>query len=320
MSDVSDLNSLIMDSAWRIKRVAPPEAQIEVVLDTDTYNEVDDQFAVSHALLSPEKIVLRAIHAAPFHNDRSSGPEDGMEKSYEEILRLLDKMGIDPLRAPNADAGGFLKKGSRAWLVDAQTPQPSEAAEHLVQMAMARSVEDAPLYVAAIGALTNVASAILMDPQIMTRICVVWLGGHGLHFRHTREFNLKQDIAAAQVVFDSGVPLVHIPCDGVTSHLITTPVELQTLIAGKNALGDFLYETVRDYGDGSPAWSKVIWDIAVTAWLVNSKWTPTDLIPAPIVTDNGTWSFDPSRHLIRSAWWVRRDAIFGDFVEKLGRI
>ena len=111
------------DAAWRAARLTAPEGSVEVILDTDTYNEVDDQFAVAHALLSPEKILLRAIHAAPFHNDRSSGPADGMEKSHAEILRLLEKMGIDPQRAPNAGAGGFLHKGSRAWLTDANTPR-----------------------------------------------------------------------------------------------------------------------------------------------------------------------------------------------------
>jgi hypothetical protein len=314
------IEDFTMDDAWRIRRTSPPEFWPDVVLDTDTYNEVDDQFAVAHALLSSDRITLRAIHAAPFHNNRSNGPEDGMEKSYEEILRLLEKMQIDPAKLPNADPQGFLKKGSRAWLVDTRTPQPSEAAEHLVRMAMSRRIEYQPLYVAAIGALTNIASALLMEPTIRERICVVWLGGHALHWPNTREFNLKQDVAATQVVFDSGVPLVHIPCEGVTSHLITTPVELQHAIAGKNPLGDFLYETVRDYGDGSFAWSKVIWDIAVTAWLVKSDWVQTEIVHAPIVTDNATWSFDNSRHLIRSATRVNRDAIFADVLGKIQKL
>lgn len=315
-----DLANFKMNDAWRLERTAPPDFPAEVVLDTDTYNEVDDQFALAHALLSLDRIWLRGVHAAPFHNDRSSGPEDGMEKSHEEILRLFDKMRFDPVKSEFALPGGFLFKGSRGWLKDTKTPQESPAAERLVRLAMGRRIEVQPLYVAAIGALTNVASALLMEPQVKERICVVWLGGHALHWRHTREFNLRQDVAAAQVVFDSGVPLVHIPCEGVTSHLITTPAELEALIAGKNALGDFLYETVRDYGDGSLAWSKVIWDIAVTAWLINSDWVQTDVVPAPILTDNATWSFDASRHLIRSAWKVDRDAIFRDFFLKLGRL
>lgn len=311
---------LAMDDLWRLQRLAAPAHPVEVVLDTDTYNEVDDQFAVAHALLSPEKILLRAIHAAPFHNNRSSGPEDGMEKSFAEILRLLEKMHVDQAQPTVRQIAGNLYKGSRAWLQDKRTPQESPAAENLVRLAMAHASDAQPIYVAAIGALTNVASAILMQPEIIERICVVWLGGHALHWPHTREFNLQQDITAAQVVFDSGVPLIHIPCEGVTSHLLTTPVELQALIGGRNALGDFLCETVRDYGDGSLAWSKVIWDIAATAWLVQSDWVQTNVVPAPIVTDQATWSFDPSRHMIRSAWRVNRDAIFADVLGKVAGV
>ena len=64
----------------------PAKRPVRMVLDTDTYNEIDDQFAVVYALISPE-LDVQAVYAAPFHNNRSSGPGDGMEKSYEEILR-----------------------------------------------------------------------------------------------------------------------------------------------------------------------------------------------------------------------------------------
>ena len=66
-----------------------------MVLDTDTCNEIDDQFALVYALLCPEKLNVEAVYAAPFTNDRSTGPGDGMEKSYEEILRLLERLHMD---------------------------------------------------------------------------------------------------------------------------------------------------------------------------------------------------------------------------------
>ena len=82
--------------------------------------------------------------------------------------------------------------------------------------------EDDPLYVVAIGAITNVASAMLIEPEIIRRIVVVWLGGNPVHVPDTREFNLMQDPRASQLMFDSGVPLIQIPCLGVASHLLTT--------------------------------------------------------------------------------------------------
>ncbi len=72
-----------------LQRLEPPKGPVPMVLDTDTYNEIDDQFAVVYSLLS-EKMTVEAIYAAPFFNSRSSGPGDGMQKSYEEIVRLLE--------------------------------------------------------------------------------------------------------------------------------------------------------------------------------------------------------------------------------------
>ena len=81
----------------RLKRLAPPEKRpVDMVLDTDTYNEVDDQFALSYSLLSPDLVNLQAVYAAPFLNSRSTSPEDGMVKSYGEIVRLLGKVGVSP--------------------------------------------------------------------------------------------------------------------------------------------------------------------------------------------------------------------------------
>ena len=82
--------------AARLNLLTPRPGRVRAVLDTDTYNEIDDQFALVQALLSPERIELQAIYAAPFFNSRSSGPGEGMELSYEEILRLLERLGVKP--------------------------------------------------------------------------------------------------------------------------------------------------------------------------------------------------------------------------------
>ena len=66
---------------------------IAAVLDTDAFHEVDDQFAISIFLRLPERIRPLALYAAPFYNSLSSGPADGMEKSYKELHRLLPPRG-----------------------------------------------------------------------------------------------------------------------------------------------------------------------------------------------------------------------------------
>ena len=291
----------------RIEMLQPPQGRVRMVFDTDTYNEIDDQFAVVHALLSPEKLDVQAIYAAPFHNNRSNNPEDGMEKSYEEILRLLDFLGVS--------SEDFVYRGSQAFLTDSETPEQSEAAEDIIQKAM--SVSDSPFYVVAVGAITNVASAILIEPDIINNIVVIWLGGNPLYWSHTREFNLAQDVHAARLVLDSGVPFVHLPARGVVSHLLTTVSEMERYVQGQGKIGDYLVEIFKSYSKDHYGWSKVIWDIAATAYLVNSSWVPTEIVHSPILTDAVTWSFDNNRHLMRVATSVNRDAIFRDLFNKL---
>lgn len=292
----------------RLQRLEPPTGKVTMVLDTDTYNEIDDQFAVVYALLSPTQLVVEAIYAAPFFNSRSSGPADGMEKSYEEILRLLDRLERSP--------EGFVYRGSTDYLTDPDQPERSEAALDLVERAM-QCAPESPLYVVAIGAITNVASALLIEPRILTRIVVVWLGGHAPFWPHTREFNLKQDILASRLLFDCGVPLVQVPCMSVTTHLTTTVPEIERYVEGQGAIGDYLANIFKAYHADHCAWSKVLWDIATIAYLIDSSWVPTNLVHSPILTDQVTWSVDPSRHFIRQATYIKRDPIYGDFFRKL---
>lgn len=110
------------------------------------------------------------------------------------------------------------------------------------------------------------------------------------------------------------------PCEGVTTHLLTTVPELEAYLAGKNPLCDFLVETVKGYEDDHFGWSKVVWDVAAVAWLLNPDWVPTELVASPILTDGGTWSVDRQRHQIRVANFVHRDPIFRDLFTKLRKV
>ncbi len=292
----------------RLGKLEPPKGKIRMVLDTDTYNEIDDQFALSYACLSKEKISLEAVYAAPFFNNRSLNAGDGMEKSYQEILRLLKMLG----KAPE----NFAFRGSDRYLEDISRPIRSEAALDLVKKAMASSTDD-PLYVVPVGCITNIASAILIEPRIVERIVVVWLGGNSLDWPHQKEFNLMQDVKAAQVVLNSGVPLVIMPCQPVVSHFHTTIPELELYLKGKNVLSDYLLKSTVEYSKGQDTWSKVIWDVTAVAWLVNPSWIPSNLVHSPVLTDQVTYSVDRSRHFIRMAYTLNRDAIFRDLFNKL---
>ncbi|MFW6146198.1 MAG: nucleoside hydrolase [Planctomycetota bacterium] len=297
----------VLDDAARLARLAPPTGPVEMVLDTDTYNEIDDQFAVVYSLLSPERLSVRALYAAPFHNNRSSGPGDGMEKSYEELLRLLERM--------DCRADGFVFRGSERYLAGAADPVVSDAATDLVARAMAD--RDGPLYVVAIGAITNVASALLIEPRLVERIVVVWLGGQPHYWHTAREFNLSQDLHAARVILESGVPFVHVPCRHVAQLLRTTVGELRSDMGDAGPIAQFLLERFCAFRDNHFAWAKEIWDLAPVAWLVHPSWLPSTIVHAPVVTDRHTWSADPFGPLMRVALDCNRNAIFADVFTKL---
>lgn len=295
-----------------LRRLNRPEGRVKVVIDTDTFNEVDDQFAVSYALLKPERFEILALHAAPFFNPNSSSAGDGMEKSYQELLHLLSLMGKDDL-AP------LVYRGSKNFLKDENTPESSPAASNLIRLA--NSLEEGEqLYVIAIGAITNVASALLMDPSIVNKIVVIWLGGNTLSWPTAKEFNLMQDVAADRIVFGSGVPLVQIPCMDVAFHLSTTKPELMACLNGKNPLCDYLCritceDTDRVYPD--ICWSRPIWDVSAVAWLACPEAVEDIVIPSPVITYDFMYETDENRHPIKYVTRLNRDLIFTDLFRTL---
>ena len=111
-----------------------------------------------------------------------------------------------------------------------------------------------------------------------------------------------------------------LPCMGVVSHLHTTIPELDAHVAGRSALGDYLVDIVKGYHEDHTGWSKQIWDVAATAYLVNPSWTPSVLEHSPIVTDQVTWSRNAGRHLIRYVHHIERDPIFRDLFAKLAML
>ena len=249
-----------------LNRLNKPAGPVDVVLDTDTYNEIDDQYALSYLVKSGDKLHLKAVYAAPFFNEKSTGPEDGMEKSYQEILHILTLLEKEEYKER-------VYKGSAGYLPDEQTPVESAAARHLTELAMEYTPEK-PLYVVAIGAITNVASALLMRPEIKDRMVLVWLGGNSLEWPDNKEFNLFQDVAAARVVFGCGVALVQLPCMGVVSSFTTGAGELEMFLRGKNKLCDYLVDYTEKegaLGSKNSCWTRVIWDVTAVAWLLDES-------------------------------------------------
>lgn len=302
----------------RLQYPQRPKGPVDAVLDTDAYNEVDDQFAIAYLFRSTDRVNLKAIYAAPFYdksrrffNDRSDSPQQGMERSFEEILKLLHLLHRDDF-APN------VYRGADSFLPNETTPVISLAAQDLAKRAMQYSSEH-PLYVVAIASPVNVASALLLEPQIADRIVIVFLGGNSYDWPTSTEFNLSQDLAASRVLFASDAPLVQVPCMGVASSFAVAAQELKQFFYGKNDLCTFLAENVFSAQNDPRAercWSRVIWDVTACAWLTGDAFVRDRGNRRPMPCEDETYHFDSER-LLSYVWHIDRDSLLRDLIRKL---
>ena len=326
------------DDDWRLQRLQPPApgSRPRVVIDTDAANEIDDQFALAWALLAPEQLRVQALYAAPFsfaHRHAATPqlsrelppfhpPAVGMQRSFDEIVRVFEA-----LRLPHA---GRVFRGSEHYLASPDEAVMSEAVEHLIALARTMPEDGEPLYVVAIGAVTNVASALVAAPDIARRIVVVWTSGYPTHAPHINfSLNMEQDMAASRVVFGGGVPLVYLPGFHVGAQLRLSLPELERHVRPCGAIGEHLHHryTHNPLSDLAgiddvrrPGFSWVIWDLICIAWLLDPDWVPSELVATPGLSDERRW-LAPAAGAppMREAHAVARDAVFGDFFETLRR-
>lgn len=278
----------------------------DVVIDSDTYNEMDDQYAIAYALASDRMNVL-ALHAAPFHNDRSTGFAEGMELSFKEMERVLEVTGCQ---------GKYpVFKGAEKSVSDDpdQFDPNNPAAQNLVSIARkARK----PVYVLCLGAITNVAAALMLDPSIKGSIVVVWLGTNCFSRGNLEEFNLYQDYMAGQKVVDSGVPLVILPAMGKrgegTQVLRVDQEKIQAIQGEGRAQRFFRSELPQEFHDTQGEWRHILWDVAAPGLVAHPEYYRLRVIPAPILTDDRQFAFDSTRHRIVWMDSLDPDAVFSD--------
>jgi len=252
-------------------------------------------------------------------------PKEGMQKSYEEILNVYELLDM------NGKPHAYL--GAENYLKSIDFPVASESTEDLI--ARAKEYRDEPLYVSAIGCVTNIASAILMAPEIVRNIVVLWTAAYPTSVRiPNSSFNLDQDILAAQVLFDSGVPHLYLPGYHVGAQLTLSLPDMKAWIQDKGRLGQYLFdEYIKWYQkrqneshifdkdstgtNDMRGYTKVIWDLINIAWLLRPRWVPTEIIRAPSLENSTYWRHHRGdRHLMREAYDIDRDGIFQDLIAK----
>lgn len=209
----------------------PQEKIVRVITNTDAKNEADDQFAIAQALLSP-KMEHVGLIAAHFGTRRTA---QSMEESYQELETVLDTMGFA--------SQGLLYRGAAQALPDAVTPVDSEGARLIIREAMAADAR--PLFVTFLGPLTDLASAYLLEPRIAGRLTAIWIGG-GAYPEGGVEFNLSNDIHAANVVFASGIEVWQVP-KNVYEMMAVSLVELEARVRPCGAIGYYLCQQLHEH-------------------------------------------------------------------------
>lgn len=207
------------------------EKTVRVIVDTDAKNEADDQFAVVQALLTPKFDNIGFI-AAHYGINRHA---DSMQRSYNELETIFDKMGFE--------TNGMLYHGASVPMSDKTTPIKSEGAELIIKEAM--KDDESPLFVLFLGAITDLASAYLMEPRIASRLTAIWIGG-GRYPEGGAEFNLGNDINAANVVFESKIELWQVP-KNVYEMMAVSLAELEYKVSGCGEIGEYLFMQLNEH-------------------------------------------------------------------------
>ena len=261
---------------WMVLLSLTTDAQPKrrIVLDADTGNEVDDLYAISRALVEPSWEVL-ALNATQWQASQSAVPET-MENSHLLNQSLVEYIGVKvPLKR-----GGFRRMYD--W---GDMAQHSAAAYEIIKQAKLTPAGQR-LTVVALGALTNVASAIYIDPSIEPMLEVYWLGStydFEKDIWKQTEFNCVMDIQALQWMIQSSVPMHIIPTSTARSFVFTF-AETKARLNSPHPLTTLLLNRWANHLGGGRN-SRVIWDLALIEALIHPEWA--EQVAVTTSRDNG---------------------------------
>ena len=286
----------------------PPEKQVRVITDTDAKNEADDQFCIVQTLLSP-RIDNVGMIGAHF----GARVQDSMERSFRELEKIFGLMGFDP--------SGMLYHGAPHALPSANEPVDSEGARLIIREAMKE--DPRPLFVTFLGPLTDLASALLMEPRIASRLTAIWIGG-GPYPHGGIEFNQDNDINAVNAVFRSKAQLWQVP-KNVYEMMAVSLAELEYRVRPCGKIGAYLCDQLdahaqepgprkSDFRTGE-TW--VLGDSPAVGLILYEHRFEFDWVQAPLVTRDGAYVPDVRNRPIRVYRKIDSRLILEDLYAKL---
>lgn len=240
---------------------AQSQEKIPVIIDADTGNEVDDLYALSRALIEPSWNIL-ALNAAHWQTAHWAIPQT-MENSHR-----LNQVLTAELNTPI-----LLRRGGLARMFDwGDLAQHSAAAYEIIKQAKLLP-EGQKLTVVALGALTNVGSALFIDPSIASKINLYWLGtsyDFDKGIQKQVDFNCMMDIRALDVVLNSAVEMHIIPVN-VAGAMTFNYEETVNAFDESSTLQNFLLERWYNHLDTGRK-QRTIWDLALIQAIIHPEY------------------------------------------------
>ena len=237
--------------------------QRKVILDADTGNEVDDLYAIVRALIEPSWEVI-ALNAAQWQSSQWA-----VDQTMEESHRL-NQMLVSYLKMN--DRVKTLRGGAQRMYDWGDKAQHSAAAYEIIRQA-GQMPEDQKLTVVVLGALTNVASAIYIEPSVASKIEVYWLGLSYDFDRGTSrriDFNAVMDPQATELMLSSEVEM-HIIPHSVSVEMTFDFSTTENQLRGVHPLGDFLVDRWYRHMDGG-RYRRTIWDLGLIGAMIHPQW------------------------------------------------
>ena len=272
-----------------------------IILDTDLYNEIDDQIALAYVLKSKDVLNLEAVTIAPFTKGKYN-TKTSIDKSYE-VAKKIFKMC-------NEQNNEIIFKGATEYFTN-DSNQTNEAVNKIIQIAK----KNDKTYILSIGCITNIALAIKKEPSIINKIEVIWLGTNFL-FMKNNDFNFRQDVEAVRYVLDNKVNITIIPTYPVSYGLMISKYELESRIKNANELCNYFCEIFTD-DYGTKQVRRVIWDISTVAYMINREWFETMEISCPRIKEDTSFKLTKFRHKIKFVQRLNSNEIYDDLFSKI---
>ncbi len=248
------------------------DTPLRVIVDADTANEIDDLYAIVRALVAPE-FQIEGLTSA--HFTRSTKSNETVRRSQEMNEQLLDAMGLrNSIPHPI---------GADRSMPNTTTAVDSPAARLIIKQAHAGGPND-KLIVFALGACTNLASALVLDPSIESKIIFAFIDGDYKDGRWGPGiFNWRNDISAVKVIFESGVEYVHMPARSVSVEMRLSKKDVDEHLKGKGGVWDLLVHRWETFPRTAKQKVKVMWDVSLIEAILRPKLATPVVVGAPII-------------------------------------